>query len=53
MVVGMVKVQVVKGRFFITIPVEKAKRMKLKQSDELDWDFNERGNLELSRIPTE
>jgi len=49
----MVKVQVVKGRTFVSIPVEKAKRMKLKQGDEVDWDFNERGHLELSRIPTE
>ena len=46
----MVKVQEVKGRFFVSIPQEKAKRMKLKKGDEVDWDFNERGHLELSRI---
>lgn len=49
----MVKVQVVKGRTFISIPIEKAKRWNLKQGDDLDFDFNERGNLELTRMPKE
>jgi len=49
----MVRVQLVKARYFVSIPIEKAKRMKLQKGDEVDWDFNERGNLELSRIPTE
>ena len=46
----MVFVQEVKGRMFVTIPREKARRLKLKKGDELDWDFNERGHLELSKI---
>jgi bifunctional DNA-binding transcriptional regulator/antitoxin component of YhaV-PrlF toxin-antitoxin module len=46
----MVLVQEVKGRYFITIPVEKVKRMRLKKGEEVDWDFNDRGHLELSRI---
>ena len=46
----MVRVQVVKGRYFVSIPREKARRMKLQKGDEVDWDFNERRHLELSRI---
>ncbi|MFH1054930.1 MAG: hypothetical protein V1744_02415 [Candidatus Altiarchaeota archaeon] len=46
----MVKVQEVNGRIFVTIPLEKAKRLKLKKGDLVDWDFNERGHLKLSRV---
>ena len=46
----MVKVQESKGRFFVTVPQEKAKRMGLVQGMEVDWDVNERGHLELSKV---
>lgn len=46
----MVKIQEVKGRYFVSIPQEKAKRMGLVKGSEVDWDFNERGHLELSMI---
>ena len=46
----MVKIQEVKGRYFVSIPQEKAKRMGLIKGCEVDWDFNERGHLELSRV---
>lgn len=46
----MVKVQQVKGRFFCSIPMDKAIRMQLRKGDILDVNFNERGNLEMSKI---
>ncbi len=49
----MVKIQEVKGRYFITIPEQKARRWNITKGMEVDWDFNERGNLELCKISKE
>ncbi|MFH0860287.1 MAG: hypothetical protein V1921_03725 [Candidatus Altiarchaeota archaeon] len=46
----MVRLQESQKRFFVSIPQEKVKRLGLAKGDELDWDFNERGNLELTVI---
>jgi len=46
----MVSVQFQNGRYFVSIPREKAKRMRIKKGDVVDWDFNERGNLELTKL---
>lgn len=43
-------VQETNGRLFVTIPREKAIRRGIKKGDVVDWDFNERGNLELTKI---
>jgi len=46
----MVKVQEVNGRMFVTVPYEKAQRMKLKKGEEMDWNFDQDGNLVLCRV---
>lgn len=43
-------VQSTRGRLFVTIPQEKAIRLGIKKGDVVDWDFNERGNLELTKL---
>jgi len=46
----MVKLQELKGRFFISIPKEYVKQTKLEKGDSLTISFNERGNLELKKV---
>ncbi|MFH1064895.1 MAG: hypothetical protein V1734_00100 [Nanoarchaeota archaeon] len=43
----MAKLQQIKDSFFISIPKEKIIRGKLKKGDAFDWEYNERGHLEL------
>ena len=46
------KIMEIQGRYFITIPKEKAQRWGFEKGMEVNWDFNERGNLELTKIDT-
>ena len=46
----MVKLQLVKDRYFVTIPKEYVQQAKLKKGDPLTVSFNERGNLELKKV---
>jgi len=39
-----------KVQLYVTIPKAKADRWNLKKGDNVDWNFNERGNLELSKM---
>ena len=41
----MVKLQRVKDRYFLTVPLEKIKRLKLKKGDQFDVDTTTEGNL--------
>lgn len=49
-VVEMVKLQEVNGRYSIAIPAEKVVRVGWQKGDTLDWNFNEKGDLELTKI---
>lgn len=46
----MVKLQETMGQFSITIPKSKVIRKRWKKGQELDIDFNEKGNLEIVEI---
>ncbi len=46
----MVKLQEAMGQFSITIPRSKILRVGWKKGQELDIDFNEKGNLEIIEI---
>ncbi len=46
----MVKLQEMMGQFSITIPKSKILRKGWKKGQELDIDFNEKGNLEIVEI---
>ena len=50
MVKIMVKLQEMMGQFSVTIPKSKIKRKGWKKGQELDVDFNEKGNLEIVEI---
>jgi len=44
----MPKLQEIKGRFFITVPMELVKQKKWKKAQTLFLIFNERGNIEIT-----
>lgn len=46
----MVKIQENQGRIFVSIPRVKVKRAEIIPGQEVDWEFNERGNLELVKV---
>ena len=46
----MPKVQVSKGRFSITLPLEFVAQAQLSKGDVVTVSFNERGNLELKKV---
>lgn len=46
----MVKVQEVRGKFSITIPVEYIKKKKLVKGQEMLWSFDQDGNLVLMKV---
>ena len=46
----MVKLQQTKRQFTVTIPKAYVDQAKLKKGDDLTISFNERGNLELSKV---
>lgn len=46
----MVKIQNVKNRFFVSVPKEYADQAKMEKGQVWTWSFNERGNLELSKV---
>ena len=46
----MVKLQYNKRQFSITIPQIYVVQAKLKKGDDMTISFNERGNLELSKV---
>jgi len=46
----MVKLQQVKNRYFLTIPLEKIKRGKLEKGQEFDIDITQEGNLILVKL---
>jgi antitoxin component of MazEF toxin-antitoxin module len=46
----MVKLQQMKRQYTVTIPTVYVKQAKLKKGDDLTVSFNERGNLELSKV---
>ncbi len=46
----MVKLQEAMGQFSITLPKNKVIRKGWKKGQELDVDYNEKGNLEIVEI---
>lgn len=46
----MVKIQEIKGRFFVSIPKEYIHQSNLKKGDVVTVSYNERGNLELQKL---
>lgn len=46
----MVKLQETFGQFSITLPKSKILRKGWKKGQELDIDFNEKGNLEIVEV---
>ena len=46
----MVKLQQTKRQFTVTIPKVYVDQAKLQKGDNLTISFNERGNLELSKV---
>ena len=46
----MVKLQQTKRQYTVTIPQPYVEQAKLKKGDQLTVSFNERGNLELSKV---
>lgn len=46
----MVKLQQIKRQYTVTIPKIYVDQAKLKKGDDLTISFNERGNLELSKV---
>jgi len=46
----MVKLQQHKRQFTVTIPKVYIDQAKIKKGDDLTISFNERGNLELSKV---
>lgn len=46
----MVKLQQTKRQYTVTIPKVYVDQAKLKKGDDLTISFNERGNLELSKV---
>lgn len=50
MVKKMVKLQETLGQFSITLPKNKVRRKGWKKGQEIDIDFNEKGNLEIVEV---
>lgn len=46
----MVKIQENKNRIFVSVPKEYAEQSKMEKGQVWTWSFNERGNLELSKV---
>lgn len=46
----MVKIQKIKDRTFVTVPREYAAQARMNKGEDWVWSFNERGNLELSKV---
>jgi hypothetical protein len=46
----MVKLQSFRNKFFLTVPIEKVKRSKIKKGDQFDIDITSEGNLIFVKI---